>query len=192
MRPRPLRNLVDPAAGRGYGAQPWSRGARAASPSGGRRPPMPTPWPTCSSGPAATRCPTSPRWPAATTAPGPGWPAWSGAGRRPGWRRRQGRWSASCSWTGPGSRSCTSTHRGPVGGSALAWSPSPRAAAPTGLQLWTFQSNRRAHRFYERHGFLPERWTDGATNRERAPDVRYGWYPDGPRPGAATEATPAG
>lgn len=46
---------------------------------------------------------------------------------------------------------------------------------PSGLQLWTFQSNRRAHRFYERHGFVAEERTDGAGNQERAPDVRYVW-----------------
>ena len=48
---------------------------------------------------------------------------------------------------------------------------------PEGLQLWTFQSNRRAHRFYERHGFVPAERTDGSGNQERAPDVRYVWGP---------------
>ena len=48
---------------------------------------------------------------------------------------------------------------------------------PGGLQLWTFQSNRRAHRFYERHGFVAEERTDGSSNQERAPDVRYVWRP---------------
>ena len=46
---------------------------------------------------------------------------------------------------------------------------------PEGLQLWTFQSNRGAHRFYERHGFVAEERTDGQDNMERAPDVRYVW-----------------
>ena len=46
-----------------------------------------------------------------------------------------------------------------------------------GLQLWTFQSNRRAHRFYERHGFVPAERTDGSGNQEQAPDVRYVWRP---------------
>ena len=46
---------------------------------------------------------------------------------------------------------------------------------PSGLQLWTFQSNLRAQRFYERHGFVAEERTDGAGNQERAPDVRYVW-----------------
>jgi len=39
---------------------------------------------------------------------------------------------------------------------------------PEGLRLWTFASNRRAQRFYERHGFVKTRCTDGRDN-ERAP-----------------------
>ncbi|MGB8860961.1 MAG: GNAT family N-acetyltransferase [Ilumatobacteraceae bacterium] len=46
-----------------------------------------------------------------------------------------------------------------------------------GLQLWTFQANEPARRFYERHGFVTEELTDGAGNEERAPDVRYRWQP---------------
>lgn len=52
-----------------------------------------------------------------------------------------------------------------------------KRSRPEGLQLWTFQSNERAHRFYERHGFVAEERTDGAGNEERAPDVRYAWRP---------------
>jgi GNAT superfamily N-acetyltransferase len=52
---------------------------------------------------------------------------------------------------------------------------------PGGLQLWTFASNVRARRFYERHGFTVEERTDGSGNEERAPDVRYAWRP--PRKG---------
>ena len=48
---------------------------------------------------------------------------------------------------------------------------------PDGLQLWAFESNRRAHRFYERHGFVLEEQTDGSGNEERAPDRRYRWRP---------------
>lgn len=44
-----------------------------------------------------------------------------------------------------------------------------------GLALWTFQANMRARRFYERHGFVAVRTTDGSTNEEQAPDVRYVW-----------------
>ena len=46
-----------------------------------------------------------------------------------------------------------------------------------GLQLWTFQANEPARRFYERHGFVAEELTEGAGNEERAPDVRYVWRP---------------
>jgi GNAT superfamily N-acetyltransferase len=46
---------------------------------------------------------------------------------------------------------------------------------PEGLQLWTFQSNEGARRFYERHGFVAVDWTDGRANEEHAPDVRYSW-----------------
>ena len=45
---------------------------------------------------------------------------------------------------------------------------------PGGLDLWTFQSNVRARRFYEAHGFLPVEETQG-DNEEGAPDVRYHW-----------------
>lgn len=43
------------------------------------------------------------------------------------------------------------------------------------LQLWTFQVNDRARRFYERNGFNIAELTDGAGNEEREPDVRYVW-----------------
>lgn len=46
---------------------------------------------------------------------------------------------------------------------------------PSGLQLWTFQVNGPAQRFYERHGFVAVERTDGAGNQEREPDVRYRW-----------------
>ncbi|MBQ0886655.1 GNAT family N-acetyltransferase [Streptomyces sp. RM72] len=49
-----------------------------------------------------------------------------------------------------------------------------------GLSLWTFQVNAPARRFYERHGFTPVQWTDGARNEEREPDVRYVWRPRRP------------
>ncbi|MET9967541.1 GNAT family N-acetyltransferase [Streptomyces sp. NPDC006356] len=48
---------------------------------------------------------------------------------------------------------------------------------PGGLSLWTFQVNRPAHRFYERHGFVAVEYTDGSGNEEREPDVRYVWRP---------------
>jgi GNAT superfamily N-acetyltransferase len=45
---------------------------------------------------------------------------------------------------------------------------------PRGLQLWTFQANAGARRFYERHGFVATATTEG-DNEEEAPDVRYRW-----------------
>lgn len=48
---------------------------------------------------------------------------------------------------------------------------------PAGLSLWTFQANTPARRFYARHGFTADRWTDGSRNEEREPDVRYVWQP---------------
>jgi len=41
------------------------------------------------------------------------------------------------------------------------------------VRLWTFQRNLRARAFYEGHGFAAERFTDGAGNEEREPDVLY-------------------
>lgn len=49
-----------------------------------------------------------------------------------------------------------------------------KQAQPGGLDLWTFQSNGGARRFYERHGFVAVASTDG-DNEEGAPDVRYRW-----------------
>jgi GNAT superfamily N-acetyltransferase len=44
---------------------------------------------------------------------------------------------------------------------------------PGGLWLWTFVSNLGAQRFYERHGFVEARRTDGRDNEEGAPDILY-------------------
>jgi GNAT superfamily N-acetyltransferase len=43
------------------------------------------------------------------------------------------------------------------------------------LSLWTFQRNGNARRFYEKHGFLLVKETDGSTNEEREPDALYSW-----------------
>ena len=48
---------------------------------------------------------------------------------------------------------------------------------PGGLQLWTFERNDGAHRFYQRHGFELVERTDGAGNMEQEPDARYEWRP---------------
>ncbi|MFI9616196.1 GNAT family N-acetyltransferase [Streptomyces sp. NPDC052023] len=52
-----------------------------------------------------------------------------------------------------------------------------RKRRPDGLNLWTFQVNTSAHRFYERHGFVAVERTDGSANEEGEPDVRYVWRP---------------
>ena len=49
---------------------------------------------------------------------------------------------------------------------------------PAGLDLFTFQVNDGARRFYERHGFAAVWFGDGSENEERQPDVRYAWRPD--------------
>lgn len=41
------------------------------------------------------------------------------------------------------------------------------------LNLWTFQRNSKARRFYEFNGFRAIRETDGADNEEKEPDVLY-------------------
>ncbi len=43
------------------------------------------------------------------------------------------------------------------------------------VRLWVFQQNDRARRFYERHGFLSIKFTDGKDNEEKLPDVLYEW-----------------
>jgi GNAT superfamily N-acetyltransferase len=48
---------------------------------------------------------------------------------------------------------------------------------PRGFQLWTFQANAGARRFYERQGCKPVEFTDGSGNEEKTPDVRYEWKP---------------
>ena len=52
-----------------------------------------------------------------------------------------------------------------------------RRTFPDGLQLWTFEANRAAQRFYEREGFVAVERTDGRSNEERSPDVRFAWSP---------------
>ncbi|AKO97681.1 Acetyltransferase [Marinovum algicola DG 898] len=43
------------------------------------------------------------------------------------------------------------------------------------LELWTFQRNTGAQKFYEREGFAEVTRSDGASNQEQLPDVRYAW-----------------
>lgn len=53
-----------------------------------------------------------------------------------------------------------------------------RKRSPDGLALYAFQANARARRFYERHGFLADRFSDGSDSEEGQPDVRYVWRSD--------------
>ncbi|MGY4351614.1 hypothetical protein ACVWXM_008107 [Bradyrhizobium sp. GM7.3] len=43
------------------------------------------------------------------------------------------------------------------------------------LELWTFQRNALARRFYQARGFTLIEQTDGARNEEKEPDARYLW-----------------
>lgn len=49
--------------------------------------------------------------------------------------------------------------------------------SPMGLQLWTFQVNERARRFYKREGFQEVELTNGENCEEKHPDVRLVWEP---------------
>ena len=44
---------------------------------------------------------------------------------------------------------------------------------PEGLELYTFQCNTNAKRFYEKHGFRAVRY--GTKNEENMPDILYKW-----------------
>lgn len=50
-----------------------------------------------------------------------------------------------------------------------------KSSGVAALELWCFQANARARRFYEARGFRAIRFTDGADNEERMPGVRYRW-----------------
>jgi len=52
-----------------------------------------------------------------------------------------------------------------------------KTQSPTGLQLWTFQVNTGARKFYQREGFRESELTDGKNNEEKTPDVRLIWEP---------------
>jgi len=47
------------------------------------------------------------------------------------------------------------------------------------LQLWVFEPNEGAIRFYERHGFVTVRKTDGRDNEEKVADRLMAWQVDG-------------
>jgi GNAT superfamily N-acetyltransferase len=52
-----------------------------------------------------------------------------------------------------------------------------KARRPGGLDLYTFQVNLGARRFYERHGFAEVARGDGSGNEEGQPDLQYRWRP---------------
>jgi len=54
-----------------------------------------------------------------------------------------------------------------------------KARRPDGLDLYTFQVNSGARRFYVRHGFAEVARGDGSGNEEGQPDIRYAWRPRG-------------
>ena len=43
------------------------------------------------------------------------------------------------------------------------------------LELWTFQKNVRAIKFYRDNGFVLAETTDGTGNEEEEPDARFVW-----------------
>ena len=51
--------------------------------------------------------------------------------------------------------------------------------ASASLQLWTFQRNGGAQRFYEKQGLVAIEETAGTRNMEREPDVLYRWEREG-------------
>lgn len=52
-----------------------------------------------------------------------------------------------------------------------------KARRPAGLDLYCFQVNDRARRFYEARGFSVVAEGDGTNNEEHQPDLRYAWRP---------------
>jgi len=56
-----------------------------------------------------------------------------------------------------------------------------KSLLPGGFALWVFESNTPARELYRRRGLVELERTDGATNEERAPDVRMAWLGSDPR-----------
>lgn len=65
----------------------------------------------------------------------------------------------------------TSQRRG-IGGMLLRRA---KLAMPKGFLCWVFQRNEAARLFYEKHGCIAVKETDGSHNEEREPDVQYEW-----------------
>lgn len=55
-----------------------------------------------------------------------------------------------------------------------------KARRPDGFELYAFQVNVVARRFYERRGLVLVDLDDGGRNEEGEPDVRYRWEPPSP------------
>src|SRR6266545_1208782 len=56
-----------------------------------------------------------------------------------------------------------------------------KSLLPDGFALWVFETNTPARKLYRRHGLIELEHTDGATNEERAPDLRMAWLGSDPR-----------
>ncbi|HEY3014336.1 MAG TPA: GNAT family N-acetyltransferase [Nocardioides sp.] len=56
-----------------------------------------------------------------------------------------------------------------------------KSLLPDGFALWVFEANTPARKLYRRHGLIELEHTDGATNEERAPDLRMAWLGSDPR-----------
>jgi len=52
-----------------------------------------------------------------------------------------------------------------------------KSMRPRGFELWVFESNIGARRFYARAGLVEVERTDGSGNEEKAPDIRMAWSP---------------
>lgn len=53
-----------------------------------------------------------------------------------------------------------------------------KQVSPNGLELFTFQVNQGARKFYAREGFVEVSYGDGTNNEEGHPDVKMIWMPD--------------
>jgi len=88
------------------------------------------------------------------------------AGEIVGFGARDGTWLAHLyvkpGWTGKG-----------IGTRLLEVIVAEAARISPVLRLYTFARNAGARRFYERHGFVVTAESDGTSNEEREPDVRY-------------------
>lgn len=86
-------------------------------------------------------------------------------------------WSALPRWVTIFSNTSTSIRTRRIKGVGAALLTVAKERRPRGVQLWVFQRNVGARRFYERHGFTLVRLTDGQDNEERVPDALYEWQP---------------